>query len=415
MIIKISKALDNVTAFTERVCDIVFFFFTFVFLFSFQDKLLMMAYHELSSGTSNYNRALGAITITVFLYFVKKLFKKIMGNIHFPYKENNLICPQQNHRETCLNIRLLFSTYPALSLFPSALFLSFITDIQPEMKYFYDFGKWLCLDIISFLVFCTFIYLRCRKTGYSIEKVQKSFIRILWQNAFILLIAMLFIVFTTNTDKIIHDRLKAETSIMQRKYDEAVRVCNNNCAIDKSLSMLRAYALAKSNRLGGELFVNPSTGGSEILLPNRKDIKFLILKESDIFPCITNRELTNNSPTIKRIKLLQERGCTKLPVRDYELCYYLLDKDIDNFASTLLSYKLYAIDKLPRHYQEAMILYTHMRSTPLIRYNNEVMEADYLDFMNIIKQNGNLAERKAMAKTFYGATYWYYYFFGSKT
>lgn len=91
-----------------------------------------------------------------------------------------------------------------------------------------------------------------------------------------------------------------------------------------------------------------------------------------------------------------------------------MDKEIDKFARCLACDPRYKYNCLPKHYKEAMVLYNHIRSTPIANYKNSVAEADYQDLQTIIKNTSDKAKRKALIQEAYGITYWYYWLYGKK-
>ena len=98
---------------------------------------------------------------------------------------------------------------------------------------------------------------------------------------------------------------------------------------------------------------------------------------------------------------------------DYELCAYLIDRDLNRFAATLPKY--YTVSKLlPRHYREALVLYNHLRANPVVVYHDNVMDPDFDDLQ---KQRRTYADKKAAQVVIsrnYGGTYWYYYYYLNK-
>ena len=98
---------------------------------------------------------------------------------------------------------------------------------------------------------------------------------------------------------------------------------------------------------------------------------------------------------------------------DYELCAYLIDRDLNRFAATLPKY--YTVSKLlPRHYREALVLYNHLRANPVVVYHDNVMDTDFDDLQ---KQRRTFADKKAAQVAIsrnYGGTYWYYYYYLNK-
>lgn len=69
---------------------------------------------------------------------------------------------------------------------------------------------------------------------------------------------------------------------------------------------------------------------------------------------------------------------------DYLLSGYLLDKNLDSFVREITRH--YAVNdsvSLPKHYEEALLLYTHLHSTPYIIYKNDVLNADFQDYQKL--------------------------------
>lgn len=113
-------------------------------------------------------------------------------------------------------------------------------------------------------------------------------------------------------------------------------------------------------------------------------------------------------PRVYFEKLHQKWWATKAS-DDWLLCAYLLDCDVDAFAHNITKY--YRLDShLPKHYREALILYTHLREHPYLVYHDAVMDADYEDYQDMSKKYANPKERFSELKDTYGKTYWFYYF-----
>ena len=64
---------------------------------------------------------------------------------------------------------------------------------------------------------------------------------------------------------------------------------------------------------------------------------------------------------------------------------------------------------LPKHYREALLWYTHTHTHPTIVYSDNILEADYQDYIKLEKGIFNLNERKNKLKDTYGNTYWFYF------
>ena len=87
---------------------------------------------------------------------------------------------------------------------------------------------------------------------------------------------------------------------------------------------------------------------------------------------------------------------------------YLIDRQIDDFAREIQ--RRYTItDSLPKHYREALTLYTHLRSRPVVVYHDNVMDEDYDNLSELERQYPDKTERKVKVEEHYRGTYWYYY------
>lgn len=379
---------DNVTVFTTTVCDIVFCLFTYLYLYAYQCNLLAAVQSALSGGTTTYNRTIGAVIITALLYALKRAVA------------------------TWTRRFSLLKAYPAFNVFPSAILLAFLTDANPENACCYNLAKWAWLLPLTLIAVYAAIYVLGRiENEEQKEETVCPLANTLWRNGLVVLSALLYVCIAANTDRDIHNRLTMEASIISGNYNDAIVRVKKTSAADPSSGMLRAYALACEGKLGERLFEHAPEGGSGVLLPDGKSARCLLMSDAEILKGI-GLPRRAGLPDAAKWQKMRKRGLCKASLRDYELCEYLLDKDIDRFAEAMLAYRLFDINRQPKHYREAMVLYTHMRSNPIMKYENAVMEADYQEFMNIIKQTTDPAQRKSTAEASYGTTYWFYFFYG---
>ena len=110
-------------------------------------------------------------------------------------------------------------------------------------------------------------------------------------------------------------------------------------------------------------------------------------------------------------RLLSARPCATSVVKDYLLCAYLLDGDLDSFVKILPVY--YQIDEnLPRYYKEALVLYGRMHINPSVVFHDSVIEENFGDFQKLESQHKIEIERANYCRTMFGTTYWWYYFYG---
>ena len=109
------------------------------------------------------------------------------------------------------------------------------------------------------------------------------------------------------------------------------------------------------------------------------------------------------------LELLERRDSVVLPqVVDYKLCGLLIDRQIDRFAREISKY--YELDdRLPKHYREALVLYTHSRSNPVVVYHHAVTDEDWRNLIELERRYSDPTERKGRVEDQYHDTYWYYY------
>jgi hypothetical protein len=73
--------------------------------------------------------------------------------------------------------------------------------------------------------------------------------------------------------------------------------------------------------------------------------------------------------------------------------------------------KMKSPDELPKHYREALVLYTHLCSSRQLTYANSATETDYKEFQKLMRSKRKTkAEHDNALKTAYFGTYWWYYY-----
>lgn len=367
---------------TVRVmCALFFIVFTFCYLFFYQDSVLAMAQHVLSNGQTVYNRTIGALIITFVLYLLHLGVYAITG--------------------------LAKRTF-ALNFFPSLLILTVLTDVSPHIDEGFSFGGWWIAIPLLLLLFLGLVYVARQFLPWEPEIQYNGFwSKMMWMNLMELVVMFFLVCSFSNTNDVFHYRMDMEQYMIQGQYRDALQVGRKSAATDSSLTMLRITSLSRTGQLGNRLFEYPLVGGSSALFPDSVTTKVMVYPEDSIRYFMGIKFKQKMSP-MHYLKFLEKHHLMKEPARDYLLCGYLLDKKLDLFVSSLLKY--YRVDSvLPKHYKEALILYTHRRANPKIVYHSSVMDADYQDYQTMEHQYQDLTVRQNMLRDTYGNTYWYYY------
>lgn len=341
-------------AITRVACAILFIIFTYVYLRFFQADVLAMAQHTLSGGVTSYQRDVGAVLLTLVLSLLAwgvYALTKLRDYAH------------------------------ALVYLPSFLLLAFITSPYEHAGQELSFGVWnwlLPLSLALYVPLVIFVKRHLPPFESGKEDVFRS--PLVWINLGQILLMFMMVVLTCNHRDVFHYRLRMETLMTRGDYQAALRVGRYSLATDSSLTMLRVACLERTHELGERLFTYPLEGGSAAMRANGTSVRTLMWKDN----------------------MRRHSG-------DYVLTKYLLDKDIDGFAKRVGKY--YQVDSgyVPRHFREALVLYTHMRGNPLVVYHDNVMDADFQDYQSLADSISDPVIRANALRDTYGNTYWYYY------
>ncbi len=373
----------NNSTLVVSLCAIVFISYTFIYIYFTQSDVLAMMQHVLSGGLTHYDKLVGSIIITIVLYALQIGISKLAG-----------FCGK----------------YYALTFFPSLLLLSVLTTVNPNFGYVPFSPVWIWLaPLLVILYIIIIIVFRKNKISSSVSLTRGTMIGEVWINLLVLSAMFILVSVFGTTNKIFRYQMQMEVLLKKNQWAEALEVAETYPHTDASLTMLRAYALSRSGQLGERFFEYPVAGGSNSLLPYKTEVRSIMISESELTKPLSIRKKGKDVKAMDYLKYISDNGIAMKPVTDYLLCGYLLDRDLDSFVKLLKKKYNTVSTTLPKHYKEALTLYNHLRSHPLIVYSDEVMEADYSDFKKIEHQFENQTERMSYLKDYYGKTYWFYY------
>jgi hypothetical protein len=373
----------NGTAMIKIACAVLFCTFTFIYIYCYQTDVLAVGQHVLSGGQTHYSRFIGAFLITFVLYLLQLGVSTI--------------------------VKLSKSTH-ALTYFPSLLILAVLASVDSKIDQGFSFGAWIWwfpILLILFILIC-----RLEKILQLYESSSGGwgfFTQPMWINLLTMLVFFFFVGLVGNNDTAFHYRLKVERFLSQGRYEDALKVGKKSLVCDSSLTMLRAYALSKQGKLPDALFQYAICGGSEALLPNGNNVKAFLFDTNEIYGYLGNMKVTKKTASMQYLNTINKHHLDKKPAADYLLCGFLLDKDLNAFSKNISKY--YDLkEELPRHYSEAIIMYNHLHHANPINYENDVVEADYQDFLKLKRQKpNNIVEMNNKLRDVFGNTYWYYY------
>jgi len=372
---------NNSTIAIQVMCAIVFVLFSFVWLFCFQAELLTMSQHVLSNGVTHYNSVVGTVVIILVLLIVQFL---VYGFIR-------------------LNKR-----FHALTYMPSIYILAFLTSSELNNDGSFSYGLNIWWSILVFVIWGVLVFLARQYEVVEYNKSYSIISRPMWINLLVMSLMFIFLTSVSNTDAVFHYRLKMEGALLEKQYKKALTIGQESLETDADLQMLRMYALSREKLLGEKLFEYPIVGTSNQMLPTNGQTKMLFYPVDSLYRFMGGKPSKPMEPMLY-IKLLANKDTiVSKQVADYRLCGLLIDKNIDQFAKEISKY--YPIDdNLPRHYKEALILYTHQRSTPVLEYHNSVTDENWRNMQELENKYPDYTERKGKVYDLYRPTYWYYY------
>ncbi|MBR5656112.1 MAG: hypothetical protein IKW98_05450 [Prevotella sp.] len=374
----------NSTVALRIVCAILFFLFTFVYLHYYQADVLAAAQHVLSDGQTHYVKNVGTGIIILALYLLH------LG---------------------VLGVTRLTKTAHALTYFPSFLVLAFLTNFNLHATLGYSLIAWTVVAAVLLVIYVVVVWFARQMQLYDNDPKTRYglFSRAMWKNLFIMVVMMFVVGLVGNSNDVFHHRVKIEKAIVDNQLENALSVGKKSLANDSSLTALRILALSKSGLLGERLFEYPLQGGSKAMIPDQKTCRFVMLSEDSLYRHLGARPRYRMS-SMGFLNLIHKIHMAKEPAHDYLLCAYLLDKRLDDFAREIGNY--YKVDSfIPKHYREALILHNRVRSHPIVEYSDNVLNADYKDFLMLTREKTSNRERKNKVRDTYGNTYWYYYEF----
>ena len=375
--------LKNGSTVTIRVmCAIVFVLFSFCWLFFFQSDQLAMTQHVLSGGLTHYNALWGTLIIIAVLMLLQLIIYRI--------------------------IRLNKRSH-ALTYVPSMMLLALVSEVSRQIESGEGVSGWIwVLPVIVLLVWAGVAAVAKLVQEIESDRDFSLFSRPMWINALLMALQIICVAWIGNTNAVYHYRMQTETLLADGKYQKALEVGRRSLESDANLLMLRMYALARENALGERLFEYPISANVEQILPTSGRTRMYYCPEDSLWRFLGGRPAEAMTP-MHFLDLLERRdSIVPRQVIDYKLCGLLIDRQIDRFAREIGKY--YKLDeRLPKHYREALVLYTHSRSNPVVTYHHAVADEDWRNLLELERRYPNPTERKGRVEDQYHGTYWYYY------
>lgn len=369
----------NGTKKVRVILRVLFVVFTFCYLYYLQGDLLALTQKRLSHGPATYHPLAGALVLTALLtllqYFVAR------------------------------HIRMAHALH-AVTYAPSVILIGLITSATDSLSV-----TWMVSSIIL-LCLCGGACWISRQIDESDMPASARLIRIWMPNLWIFILLFTFVGITGNTDECLHYELKVGRLLNEKRHQQALEIGKKSLTTSRRLEALRAIAM--NREIGNKLFEYPVLHGSYSLMLYPADSARTLYTPDSLyryFRCYPR----NATPTRYYHYIATHPHTTAHSdiAREFYLCALLLDKQIDRFALEISDFYNLSDStlQLPKYYAQALTLYRHIRTHPVITYNDAAMTENLNDFLRTARSTTIPNTRKSVTRLEYGNTYWWYYFF----
>ena len=372
------------------VCTVLFVIITFIYFYSFQGDILGMTQYAWSNHETHYDRLTGCLIFTAIAFIIKSLTDFLL---EFPQRLR------------------------ALVYLPAMMLSGLTTAEKVDNNGSVSISWGIIVFSVIVLTLYPFIVTKFKKLSeFNIsERDGSTVLTVWWTNMLVMLLLTVMMYSMGNTDRTLHTRLKVERLCHEGKYDEALAVGVPKYDRDKALTMWRAYALAKTDGMGERLFNYNISNAQKTLLPKLKGEPHALL--NDCYPIwqvlgFVPRKIDERPELYLKREI--RRGTARSAVKDYLLCTYLINKDLNNFVETLPKY-YNKENELPKHYAEALILYKGLSregnfgELDSLKIDDGI-KVDYNDFLAMMRAKKPMLKKQADIRDNYFGTYWYFYF-----
>lgn len=357
---------DVATRGIRIACSCIFIVFSICYLL-YQDHLLEMLQKVLSDGQTSYSAKWGTWIITFILCLIQWGVSSLSR------------LPERCH---------------ALSYIPSILLLAFITDTDHNIYNEITLGEWIWALPAGAILYILLAWL-CHQIHFLFNNEhERKWLERFFPNAIILYFLCLVCLFLGNTDDVFHYESATDAAILKGNYTKASSIGIDSRKTSRDLTIMRTYALSRTDSLPDKLFHYPQYDASHGLLFDNEEKKATTwLKKEIIYEYLGGIPQKEES-IIDYLKRLCYTDSGNEPALDYYLCALLLRKELDVFVKELYSF-CYVDSLLPEAYQEALYLYSKKDPSFKAPFKMDQLQNEY----NLYKTSPNM----------YWRNYWYYY------
>lgn len=365
------------------LCAILFAVFSFLFVAKSQSVLLELLYDEVATGKLQYNAYVVGGVISVALTIFALWLNKFTG-----FKRE----------------------WTAFSFMPSAMVLAFVTDIDRSLYTGeYDYLKWIIVLAIGVFAYAAFSFVLRRILFAKIKNVAMSANRIIWRNLVLFVILFSLVGFLSNGEENFKREALVASYYKKGDTDNALKVGYLSNVASHSLTVQRAYILAKGGMLGDRLFEYPQYYGADGLIPAKEQVSPLV---PDSVYALLGASPLQGEEALDVFKRALKNDNVSSAAKDYYLSALLLDRKIVEFTDNVKTlYPDTETANLPKHYQEALVLYSSINGDSV--QAGPVMQEQFNAFKALEAEHEDILVRGNYLRRHFGRTYWWYFLYGN--
>ena len=366
------------------VCATIFAAFSFLFVAQYQSPLLEIFYDHVATGKLAYNNYVVASIVSLSLTLVAIWLNKIAKF-------------QQE--------------WTAMAYLPSALVLAFVTDIDRTI---YTGGgsflAWIIIFVLGMFVYMSFSFVLQRVLFEKIKNMATSINRILWRNLILFVLMFLLVGTLSNGEENLKREAKIMTLYKKGDMEGAMKVGYKSLHTSPQLMALRAYILESSVGLGERLFEYPMTYGIRGLLPGIHQNSPLI---PDSIYAMLGAKVTEGEDVMAFLSRAASDDSATTAAKNYYLSALLLDRRLPEFKEKVLEFHGdKSLDLLPKHYREALLLYSTFDEGYSLELKSDTLFQLYDSLKRIESKYNDILLRNNYVRKCFGRTYWWYFLYG---
>lgn len=370
--------------FITLFCALVFAVFGFTFVAVYKSAEIEVVYDALATGRLQYNGYVLSAVFTSLLLGLALWLNRFAGF----------------RRE-----------WSAMAYVPSALLLAFFTDID---RSFFTGGKeyavWAWTFGVGLLLYAGFSFVLNRMLFEKIKDSSAVAHRIIWRNLILFIVIFLAVGCLSGGDKNFRREALQYSLFKKGDMDAALAVGGHSPVCSRQLSAQRAYLLSLKGELAEHFFDYPVCFDSESLLPS-------VERDAPIEPGAVYSHIgVEREPCEGAVDFLSravEQCDTATVACEYYLIALLAERRLVDFADKVFEYyNVGDIDRLPKHYKEALMLYAYIMPSFDVQVEDKTMAQRFADMMEKAREYGDAPMAAYFMRLSYGDTYWWYFLYG---